>query len=130
MTSAGDRDRPLVIVADDDPDILALVSYRLGRAGYDVVPAEDGEEALRLARELAPDLVLLDVRMPKLDGYGVARGIRDDPAISGTPVILLTASVRDEDFQRGLDAGADDQVKKPFSPQELTSRVETALERR
>ncbi|MEX0817753.1 MAG: response regulator [Gaiellales bacterium] len=121
---------PLVLVADDDPDILTLVGFRLERAGYEVLPARDGEEALALALERQPDLAILDVMMPKLDGYEVTQRLRDDPATSGMPVILLTARVQEADITRGFEAGADDYIKKPFSPQELRARVQAILGRR
>jgi DNA-binding response OmpR family regulator len=125
-----DRARPLVLIADDDPDILELVAFRLERAGYDVVKASDGEEALRLAGELRPDLAILDVMMPKLTGYEVTSRIREDEAMSPMPVILLTARVQEADVTRGFEAGADDYLKKPFSPQELRARVQAILGRR
>lgn len=128
--SAPERDKPLVLIADDDADILGLVEFRLGAAGYEVARAEDGREALRLARELVPDLAVLDVMMPFLDGYEVTEQMRKDDAMEGIPVILLTARVQEADVQRGFDAGADDYVKKPFSPQELRSRVQAVLGRR
>ena len=121
---------PLVLVADDDPDILTLVGFRLERAGYEVLPARDGEEALALALERQPDLAILDVMMPKLDGYEVTQRLRKDPATSGMPVILLTARVQEADITRGFEAGADDYIKKPFSPQELRARVQAILGRR
>jgi DNA-binding response OmpR family regulator len=126
----GDGDAPLVLVADDDEDILELVSYRLSRAGYEVVTASDGEQALERAREHNPALAVLDVMMPKLDGYEVTRRLRDDPTTAAIPVILLTARVQDADVSSGFDAGADDYVKKPFSPQELRARVQAVLGRR
>jgi DNA-binding response OmpR family regulator len=125
-----DREQPLVLVADDDPDILELVAFRLERAGYDVARARDGEEALRIATESHPDLAVLDVMMPKLTGYDVTRRIREDEATSRMPVILLTARVQDADIARGFEVGADDYLKKPFSPQELRARVQAILGRR
>jgi DNA-binding response OmpR family regulator len=123
-------ENPIVLVADDDEDILELVSYRLERAGYEVVTASDGEQALERARERRPNLAVLDVMMPKLDGYEVTRQLRDDEETAAIPVILLTARVQDADIARGFDAGADDYVKKPFSPQELRARVQAVLGRR
>ena len=128
--SVGKRQTPLVLVADDDADIRALVSFRLEKAGYDVVQAADGEEALRLTRERAPDLAVLDVMMPRLTGDEVTRQIRADDATSAIPVILLTARVQEADVARGFEAGADDYMKKPFSPQELRARVQAILGRR
>jgi DNA-binding response OmpR family regulator len=124
MTEGG---RPRVLVADDDEDILALVSFRLERSGYDVIKASNGEDALRLALEEAPALAVLDVMMPKLDGYEVTRRIRANEATRLLPVILLTARAQESDVARGFEAGASDYVKKPFSPQELRARVDAVL---
>lgn len=122
--------RPVVLVAEDDPDILQLVAFRLERAGYEVIQATDGEEALRLVTERQPDLAVLDVMMPKVTGYDVTRQIRENQATTQIPVILLTARVQEADVARGFEAGADDYIKKPFSPQELRSRVQAILGRR
>jgi DNA-binding response OmpR family regulator len=130
VSSVQGNGKPLVLVADDDHDILTLVSFRLERAGYDVVAARDGEEALRLALERVPDLAVLDVMMPKLDGYEVTTRLRQNRATRRMPVILLTARVQEADIARGFEAGADDYVKKPFSPQELGARVQAILGRR
>ena len=119
-----------VLVADDDEDILQLVSFRLERAGYTVVTAPDGPEALAAARQHLPDLAVLDVMMPGLNGYEVTRQLRADPATAAIPVILLTARVQEADVSRGFEAGADDYLRKPFSPQELRSRVQAILARR
>lgn len=121
---------PLVLVADDDADILALVTLRLRRSGYDVLQASDGEEALRLARDRKPDVAVLDVMMPRLTGLDVTRALRADAETSDIPVVLLTARVQQEDAARGLAAGADEYVTKPFSPHELTSRLESILQSR
>jgi DNA-binding response OmpR family regulator len=128
--SAIESDKPVVLVADDDADIRDLVAFRLDRAGYEVVRAGDGQEALDLAREHRPDLAVLDVMMPKLTGYDVTRELRAKAATSRIPVILLTARVQEADVARGFEAGADDYVKKPFSPQELKARVQAVLGRR
>ncbi len=120
----------LVLVADDNDDILALVTFRLERAGYAVIQARDGEEALRLAAEHRPGLAILDLMMPRLDGYEVTRGIRGDPAIADMPIVLLTARSQEADVARGFDVGADDYIRKPFSPQELVSRISAILGRR
>ena len=122
--------RPLVLVADDDDDIRQLVTFRLERAGYDVVGACDGEEALRLAIERQPDLAVLDVMMPKLTGYDVTQRLRASDETKRIPVILLTARVQEADVARGFEVGADDYMKKPFSPQELRARVQAILGRR
>jgi DNA-binding response OmpR family regulator len=125
-----DRAQPVVLAADDDEDILELVAFRLERSGYTVLRARDGEEALQIALEAKPDLAVLDVMMPKLDGFELTRRLRADGATSRMPIILLTARAQDEDVQAGFDAGADDYLRKPFSPQELRARVQAILGRR
>ena len=122
-----DTERPLLLVADDDEDILALVEFRLAREGYRILTAPDGEVAVRLARQHQPDVAILDVRMPKLDGYEVTEQIRRSEAVSVMPVILLSASVEDMHIQRGYDAGANHYMHKPFSPQDLVEHVASAL---
>jgi DNA-binding response OmpR family regulator len=121
--------RKLVLVADDDPDILDLVTFRLDRAGYEVVQARDGQEALDTALARAPDLCVLDVMMPRLDGYEVTRRLREAESTRSVPVILLTARAQESDVERGFGAGATDYMRKPFSPQELRARVEALLAR-
>jgi two-component system phosphate regulon response regulator PhoB len=120
-------DTPLLLVADDDEDILTLVELRFTRSGFDVVVARDGEEALRLAHEAAPDLAVLDWMMPKASGVEVVRALREDEETASLPVLLLTARAADADVVEGLAAGADDYLHKPFSPQELVQRVRTML---
>ena len=120
-TSAG-----LVLVADDDEDIRSLVALRLRKAGYEVVTAVDGEEALRLAREVKPDLLLLDVSMPVMDGFAVCREIQSQgPA--APPVIFLTARTHSAAALEGFAVGAADYVTKPFRPAELLARVHANL---
>ena len=131
MTDAApEREQPLVLAADDDPDILELVTFRLERSGYTVIQAHDGEEALQLALERKPDLAVLDVMMPKLDGFELTRRLRAEDATSRMPIILLTAKSQDVDVQQGFEAGADDYIRKPFSPDELRARVQAILARR
>jgi DNA-binding response OmpR family regulator len=125
-----ERLQPVVLAADDDEDILELIAFRLERSGYTVVRARDGEEALTVARETRPDLAVLDVMMPKLDGFELTRRLRADEATSKMPIILLTARAQDADVQTGFEAGADDYIRKPFSPQELRARVQAILGRR
>ncbi len=122
-------DGDLILVADDDEDILSLVRIRLERAGYRVVSAQNGEEALQLARRERPSLAVLDVMMPRLDGYGVLQALREDPELAGTPVLMLSARVHAEDVGRGLDAGADDYLPKPFRADRLLEVVQQLLER-
>ena len=125
-----DANAPTVLIADDDPDIRELVAYRMRRSGYAVLEASDGEEALQVATENDPDLAILDVMMPRLDGFEVTRRLRDQEKTARIPIILLTARAQDSDVARGFGAGADDYLRKPFSPQELAMRVQAILGRR
>jgi len=118
--------RHLILAVDDDAHILQIIKWELTSQGYQVLTSRSGEEALKLAREHRPDLVVLDVMMPELDGFEVLRRIRER---SGVPVLLLTAKTRDHDKISGLDTGADDYVTKPFSPEELSARVKAILRR-
>jgi DNA-binding response OmpR family regulator len=127
---AVEREQPIVLAADDDEDILELIAFRLEHSGYTVLQARDGQEALDLARTAKPDLAVLDVMMPKMDGFEVTRRLREDDATTRIPIILLTARTQEADVQRGFDAGADDYIRKPFSPQELRARVQAILGRR
>jgi DNA-binding response OmpR family regulator len=117
----------LVLVADDEPDLRSLVQYSLRGAGYEVVTAADGGEALDVALERKPDLAVLDVRMPKMTGLEVTRQMRENDATAHTPVLLLTAAVEKEDVAEGFAAGAYAYLEKPFDPWELVSRVEALL---
>ena len=125
-----DGHKPVVLAADDDADILGLITFRLERSGYTVLQAHDGEEAFELARTAKPDLAILDVMMPKLDGFELTRRLRADAATKRMPIILLTARAQEADVQEGFEAGADDYIRKPFSSQELRSRVQAILGRR
>jgi len=122
--------KPTILVADDEEDVRELVSYRLTRSGYEVIDAQDGEEAFRLASENVPDLMVLDVMMPRLDGYEVTRRVRAEESLRSVPVILLTARSQETDVSRGFEVGADDYLKKPFNPDELVARVRAVLGRR
>ena len=124
------RDRGVIVVADDDADILDLLSLTLERAGHVVHCARDGEEALELVRRECPDVAVLDVAMPKVDGLELTRLLREDPATSAVRIVLLTARVQERDTDAGLDAGAHEYVRKPFSPQELQERVAALLDSR
>jgi two-component system alkaline phosphatase synthesis response regulator PhoP len=115
-----------VLVVDDDAKTVELVKLYLKRDGYRVLTAYDGLEALRLAREGHPDLIVLDLMLPGIDGLEVCRTIRDE---SDVPIIMLTAKTTDQDKLVGLDLGADDYVTKPFSPRELAARVRAVLRR-
>ena len=118
-----------VLVVDDDPDVARFVEVNLRSAGYDVTVAGNGEEALEKAVEIRPDLVLLDVMMPKLDGFEVAQRLRRDPRTSSSSIIMLTAKALSSDKVLGLSSGADDYIIKPFDPVELLARVKGTLRR-
>lgn len=118
-----------ILVVDDDPDIARFVEVNLRSAGYDVSVASDGEEALDKAATLRPDLVLLDVMMPRIDGFEVAQRLRRNPQTSNTSIIMLTAKALSTDKVLGLTAGADDYIIKPFDPIELLARVKGTLRR-
>lgn len=118
---------PTVLVAEDDEDILLLVATRLTRDGFDVVTARTGAEALELVLERRPQVAVLDIGMPPPDGLEVVRRIRADPLLNGTRLLLLTAKAQESDVRRGIEAGADAYISKPFSPAELSARVRALL---
>jgi diguanylate cyclase (GGDEF)-like protein len=118
-----------VLVVDDDPDVARFVEVNLRSAGYDVAVGADGEEAVRRAVEMRPDLVLLDVMMPKMDGFEVAQRLRRDPRTASSSIIMLTAKALSSDKVLGLSSGADDYIIKPFDPVELLARVRGTLRR-
>jgi two-component system KDP operon response regulator KdpE len=118
--------RHRILVVDDEPRMIKFIRLNLEHDGFDVVEAADGLAALRQVRDSLPDLVLLDVTMPELDGFETLRLLRE---ISAVPVIMLTARGEEDDRVRGLELGADDYVTKPFSPRELVSRVKAVLRR-
>ena len=118
---------PTVLVVDDDPVIQKLLQVNFEMEGYDVVVAGDGEEGLAKAREELPDLVLLDVMMPKMNGLDVAAALRADRATIDIPIIMLSAKAQASDVQAGLELGVDDYVTKPFDPLDLLERVGALL---
>ena len=119
-----------VLVVDDERDLVELVTHNLKRHGYRTLRAGDGRTALEIARREKPDLILLDVMMPQLDGAEVARRLRADPATAGLPIIMLTAKAEETDVVVGLTIGADDYVTKPFSMKVLLARIQSVLRRR
>jgi CheY-like chemotaxis protein len=119
--------RPLVLVADDNADILGLVTAVLERSGYEVVTVSDGAQALASVDKRKPDLAVLDITMPEIDGLEVLRRLRADTRTSGLPVVLLSAQAQEADVERGFATGASAYLKKPFSPRELTERVADLL---
>src|SRR5208283_2804448 len=118
-----------ILVVDDEPDVLDLVTYNLGQAGFQTLTAADGAEALRKACSSAPDLILLDLMLPELDGLEVCKLLRRDSKTSAIPIIMLTARASEMDRIVGLELGAVDYVPKPFSPRELVLRVKKRLEK-
>ena len=121
--------KPLILIVEDEAAILTLLQYNLEREGFRVIEARDGEEALLLASERKPDLILLDWMLPLLSGIEVCRRLRRSPQTRGLPIIMLTARGEEGDRIRGLNAGADDYVTKPFSPSELLARVRAVMRR-
>lgn len=122
-------DRPLVLIVDDEPDILLVAATRLEAAGYDTAAASDGREALALLHRRRPDLVLLDLRMPGLDGYEFCRMVKSDPDLDRMPVVLFSASSSRADSlkEKCLALGADGYLAKPFTSSELLAAVNRAL---
>ena len=118
-----------VLVVDDEPFICRSLSFVLRKDDYEVFEARNGEEALAIIREHHPDLVFLDVMMPKLNGFDVTRAVKADPSLQGTKIVLLTAKGQDADRQVGEDVGADDYMTKPFSPTKILERARDLLER-
>ncbi|MCC5950450.1 MAG: response regulator [Nitriliruptoraceae bacterium] len=118
-----------VLIADDDEDIRAYLDITLGLAGYEVIQAGDGVEAVEHARHRRPDVIILDVMMPRMDGLEALRRLREDARTSNIPVLLLTARVQKSDAITGLDSGADDYITKPFDADELLARLRSALRR-
>lgn len=122
---------PTILVADDEQDIRELVAYRLSRAGYAVIQARDGEEAYQLAaagQDL--DLAVLDVMMPRLNGFDLTFRLRQSPLTAHLPVLLMSASVQEADIARGLNAGANSYLTKPFNPDDLLAQVRDLLAQR
>jgi DNA-binding response OmpR family regulator len=116
-----------VLIVEDDPEIVKLVSLYLKRDGHNVMTANNGSDGLRLVRESKPDLVILDLMLPQLDGMEICRVLREEG--SKVPIIMLTALVQEENLLQGFDLGADDYIPKPFSPKELSARVRAVLRR-
>ena len=118
-----------ILVADDDPVILGLLEVNFEMEGFDVVTAEDGAVALEIARTTRPDVIVLDVMMPKMSGHEVAAALRDDPALADIPVIFVSAKAQGADVARGMELGAVDYVTKPFDPIDLVDRVTAVLQK-
>ena len=116
-----------ILIAEDERDIRDLITYTLQFAGYEVVSAGDGEEAVKLALQEIPDLVLLDVRMPRMTGYEACKAIKADEKTKGIPVVFLSAKGQEAEIQAGMQAGAVEYMVKPFSPDQLTALVQVVL---
>ncbi len=121
--------RESIVAIEDEPDLLEVVRYNLAREGYQISGSEDGEEGLDLIRKLRPDLVLLDLMLPGIDGLEVCRRVKYDPATRNIPIIIVSAKGEESDVVTGLEMGADDYMTKPFSPRELVARVKAVLRR-
>jgi CheY-like chemotaxis protein len=116
-----------ILIAEDEPDIRELVAFTLRFAGHEVVTTSNGEEALNQASLIVPDLILMDVRMPKMTGYDACRAMKATPSLRDIPVVFLSAKGQDSEIQSGLDAGAEEYLLKPFAPFQLTERVKAIL---
>ncbi len=125
MTAANKK----ILIVDDEKALVSLVSLHVKTAGYEVLVANDGWTAIDMCKRDKPDLVILDLMLPKLNGWEVCRRIREDDAIKNTAVLMLSARGETDDKVRGFDVGADDYVTKPFSPRELVARVNRILAR-
>lgn len=121
--------RGKVLVVDDEEYIQHILNFSFGAEGYEVITAADGEEGIKIAKTEKPDIIVLDIMMPKMDGYEACKKLKADPSTKAIPVILLTAKGREVDRKLGSQAGADDYVVKPFSPGRLIERVEGIMKR-
>ena len=118
-----------ILIAEDSSTVRRLVAGRLAADGYQVIEAADGEEALKLARSERPDLIVLDKVMPKYDGFEVVRALREDPQTQAIPIVMLTERTSEDDVLSGLSLGVEEYMPKPFSPRELSARVQRVLMR-
>ncbi len=116
-----------ILIAEDERDIRDLVSFTLNYKGYQVVAVTNGEEAVAAAQQQMPDLILMDVRMPRMTGYEACKKIKADPQTEKIPVVFLSAKGQDTEIRDGMEAGADEYLLKPFSPSELTEKVAELL---
>jgi CheY-like chemotaxis protein len=116
-----------ILIAEDEPDIRDLVAFTLRFAGHEVTPTSNGEEAFQQASVVMPDLILMDVRMPKMTGYEACRAMKADPALKDIPVVFLSAKGQDTEIQTGMEVGAEEYLLKPFAPDQLTQRVKEIL---
>ncbi|MBT3045515.1 MAG: response regulator [Candidatus Thiodiazotropha sp.] len=118
----------IILIVDDEPNIVLSVEYLMKREGYEVVTAGDGQEAMERISESPPDLLILDVMMPRKNGFEVCREIRADPALSTMPILILSAKGREAEIKKGISLGADGYITKPFSTHDLVDRVNQLLQ--
>lgn len=116
-----------IVIVEDEPDIRELIAFTLRFAGYEVITGNNGEEGYQLTKAERPDLVMLDVRMPKLTGYEACKRIKAEPELVDIPVIFLSAKGQENEIEQGLAAGAEEYLLKPFAPDQLVDRVKTVL---
>ena len=116
-----------ILIAEDERDIRDLVAFTLRFAGHEVFAASNGEEAVELAPKVNPDLILMDVRMPRMTGYEACKIMKTDPNLKDIPIVFLSAKGQESEIQQGLAAGAEEYLLKPFAPDQLTSRVKVIL---
>ena len=116
-----------ILIAEDETDIRELVAFTLRFAGHEVTTTANGEEAYHKAQEIIPDLIMMDVRMPKMTGYDACRAMKQIPSLKDIPVVFLSAKGQDSEIQTGLDAGAEEYLLKPFAPDQLVERVKAIL---
>ena len=116
-----------ILIAEDEPDIRELVAFTLRFAGHEVTTTANGEEAYLKAQEMIPDLIMMDVRMPKMTGYDACRAMKQIPSLKDIPVVFLSAKGQDSEIQTGLEAGAEEYLLKPFAPDQLVERVKAIL---
>jgi len=116
-----------ILIAEDEPDIRELVAFTLRFAGHEVTTTSNGEEALKQASNLIPDIIIMDVRMPKMTGYDACRAMKADTRLKDVPIVFLSAKGQDSEIQTGLDVGAEEYLLKPFAPDQLADRVKAIL---
>ena len=121
-------DKKKILVVEDEPHIIKLISFILKSSGYDVIEAEIGAAGLKKAKTEKPDMIILDVMMPKMDGFEVAKKLKADPATRNIPILMLSSKAQFEDKMKGIDSGATDYITKPFDKQELLEKVRECLE--
>jgi DNA-binding response OmpR family regulator len=116
-----------ILIAEDEPDIRELVAFTLRFAGHEVTTTANGEEALHQAAQLIPDIIIMDVRMPRMTGYDACRAMKANAKLKDIPVVFLSAKGQDSEIQTGLDAGAEEYLLKPFAPDQLAERIKVIL---